>query len=39
MSFIFILISINFNPKKFFKFIKKTYAFINKKNRGLLCKV
>ena len=29
---IFFLISINFNPKKFFEFIKKTYAFINKKN-------
>ena len=29
---IFFLTSINFNPKKFFEFIKKTYAFINKKN-------
>ena len=32
ITIIFFLISINFNPKKFFKFIKKTYAFINKKN-------
>ena len=32
ITIIFFLISINFNPKKFFEFIKKTYAFINKKN-------
>jgi S-DNA-T family DNA segregation ATPase FtsK/SpoIIIE len=32
ITIIFFLISINFNPKKFFEFIKKIYAFINKKN-------
>ena len=32
ITIVFFLISINFNPKKFFEFIKKTYAFINKKN-------
>ncbi|MDB4811500.1 DNA translocase FtsK [Candidatus Pelagibacter sp.] len=32
ITIIFFLISINFNPKKFFEFIKKTYAFINKKD-------
>ena len=32
ITIIFFLISINFNSKKFFEFIKKTYAFINKKN-------
>ena len=33
---IFFLISINFNPKKFFEFIKKTYDFINKKNTKII---
>jgi S-DNA-T family DNA segregation ATPase FtsK/SpoIIIE len=28
----FFLISINFNPKKFFEFIKKTFNFLNKRN-------
>ena len=32
ITIVFFLISINLNPKKFFEFIKKTYAFINKKN-------
>ncbi len=32
ITIIFFLISINFNLKKFFVFIKKTFDFINKKN-------
>jgi S-DNA-T family DNA segregation ATPase FtsK/SpoIIIE len=31
-TLIFFLISINFNPKNFIKFLKKTFDFINKKN-------
>ena len=32
ITIIFFLISVNFNPKKFFEFIKKTYDLTNKKN-------
>ena len=32
ITIILFLISINFNPKIFFKFIKKTLNFFNKKN-------
>jgi S-DNA-T family DNA segregation ATPase FtsK/SpoIIIE len=32
ITIIFFLISVNFNPMKFFEFIKKTYDLINKKN-------
>ena len=32
ITIIFFLISINFNPKKFFEFIKKTYDLTNKRN-------
>jgi S-DNA-T family DNA segregation ATPase FtsK/SpoIIIE len=32
ITIIFFLISINFNPKNFIEFIKKTFDFVNKKN-------
>jgi len=32
ITIIFFLISINFNPKNFIEFIKKTFNFVNKKN-------
>jgi len=32
ITIIFFLLSINFNPRKFFGFIKKNFYFINKKN-------
>jgi S-DNA-T family DNA segregation ATPase FtsK/SpoIIIE len=32
ITIIFFLISVNFNPKKFFEFIKKTYDLTNKRN-------
>jgi len=32
ITIIFFLLSINFNPRKFFRFIKKNFYFINKKN-------
>ncbi|WP_435096685.1 DNA translocase FtsK [Candidatus Pelagibacter bacterium nBUS_27] len=32
ITIIFFLVSINFNPKKFFEFIKKIFDLINKKN-------
>ena len=32
ITIIFFLISINFNPKNFIKFIKNTFDFVNKKN-------
>ena len=32
ITIIFFLISINFNPKNFIQFIKKTFDFVNKKN-------
>ena len=32
ITIVFFLISINFNPKKFFEFVKKVFNFFNKKN-------